>query len=115
LLLLKRKSNDKLPKAPKTEVVNLSLETEIRCDPKVAKQPSTTVNYEARISQKNKSANDRGDSTSKNKSVRRNRQERLQSAHSAQRQKVAEKSQTKQTKKKFSAIKNATNRVMPKV
>lgn len=77
---------------------------------------NSTVNYQARVSQKQKQSNQ---STSKNKSVRRNREERLRSANSSKRQQQTEKSQTKPTtlahKNKFSGLKNATNRVMPKV
>lgn len=114
LILSKQNLSDK-HQSSSTEVVNLTLQNSVSLGPVPTVLPSpVNEQYGSRISQHQKLPNERDNST-QNKSVRRNRQERLKSAHSSQRQDEKDTSQSKPISKKYSAIKNATNRVMPKV
>jgi site-specific DNA-cytosine methylase len=87
------------------EMVTLTIET--RLPPKTA-----NTSKEARVGMQNRQSHARGGQKGQNKSMRRNRKERLASAHS---QKRLETSQQPKVKPKHFGMKQATSRVKPKI
>ena len=86
LILAKRKSKEKYGKSKnkKTEVINLSLNNNDNFESQVYLCPQTATNRPIRSSQEQKDSAKR-EASSQNQSQRRNRQDRLKSAHSSQR------------------------------